>query len=418
MDGSAARPTGMRPVRRRSCLRSAAGSASPRRPCRSSPSRSSGRPPGATSSSAGIVAVAISAVLAVARLLRRQTTQFALSGVLGVAFGAFVASRTGKAEDFFLPGILINAGSATAYLVSILVRRPLLGLIVSTVTGEGRAWYRDPERRLAYTKASWIWVGLFCFRLVDPAPALPVGAGRAARGRPGRDGDPALRARRLALLPAAAEHAPRAPPPNRPDRSLSARAWTSFAVVSVLWGIPYLFISIAVDHGVSPGFLAWSRVLLGALVLLPFVWRAGLLGSLRRHWRWLLVYAIVEISIPFPLIAFGEEHVSSSVAAILIAATPLIVAVLALRVRPQRAGRGAAARRPDRRLRGRRRPGRRRHRRRPRRGDRHDRDPDRGGRLRGRADDAAGEALHPRAAGGDGRRARRRRRSCSRRSRL
>jgi len=110
---------------------------------------------------------------------------------------------------------------------------------------------------------------------------------------------------------------------------LSARAWTSFAIVSVLWGVPYLFISIAVDHGISPGFLAFSRVLLGALVLLPIAWRAGLLGSLRRHRRWILVYAIAEIAIPFPLIAFGEEHVSSSVAAILIAATPLIVAALA-----------------------------------------------------------------------------------------
>ncbi len=110
---------------------------------------------------------------------------------------------------------------------------------------------------------------------------------------------------------------------------MSPRAWTSFAAVSVLWGIPYLFISIAVDHGISPGFLAWSRVLLGALVLLPIVWRAGLLGSLRRHRGWILLYAIVEIAIPFPLIAFGEQHVSSSVAAILIAAVPLIVAVLA-----------------------------------------------------------------------------------------
>lgn len=110
---------------------------------------------------------------------------------------------------------------------------------------------------------------------------------------------------------------------------MSARAWTVFAAVSVLWGIPYLFIAIAVDHGISPGFLAWSRVLLGALVLLPLAWRAGLLGSLRRYRRWVLIYAIVEIAIPFPLIAFGEEHVSSSVAAILIAATPLIVAVLA-----------------------------------------------------------------------------------------
>jgi len=111
---------------------------------------------------------------------------------------------------------------------------------------------------------------------------------------------------------------------------LSARAWTSFAVVSFLWGIPYLFISIAVDDGVSPGFLAWSRVLLGALVLIPLAAHAGLLGSLRGRLRWIALYALVEIAIPFPLIAFGEKHVSSSVAAILIAATPLIVAVLAI----------------------------------------------------------------------------------------
>lgn len=138
----------------------------------------------------GIVAVAISATLAAARLLRRQTTQFALSGVVGVAFGAFVASRTGKAEDFFLPGILINAASATAYLLSILVRRPLLGLIVSTVTGEGRAWYRDPARRSAYTKASWIWVALFCFRLSIQLPLYlsglvgPLAVARVVTGIP------------------------------------------------------------------------------------------------------------------------------------------------------------------------------------------------------------------------------------------
>ena len=138
----------------------------------------------------GIVAVAISAVLAAARLVRRQTTQFALSGVIGVAFGAFVASRTGKAEDFFLPGILINAASATAYLVSIVIRRPLIGLLVSTVTGEGRAWYRDPARRGAYTKASWIWVGLFSFRLSIQLPLYlsglvgPLAVARVVTGIP------------------------------------------------------------------------------------------------------------------------------------------------------------------------------------------------------------------------------------------
>ena len=111
---------------------------------------------------------------------------------------------------------------------------------------------------------------------------------------------------------------------------MSARAWTAFAAVSFLWGIPYLFISVAVDDGVPPGFLAWARVLLGALVLIPLAWRAGLLGSLRGRIGWLTLYAIAEITIPFPLIAFGEQHISSSVAAILIAATPLIVAVLAI----------------------------------------------------------------------------------------
>lgn len=118
----------------------------------------------------GVVAVAISALLAAVRLVRRETLQFAFSGLIGVAFGAFVAARTGKAEDFFLPGILINAGSALAYLISIAVRRPLLGLILSALTGEGRRWYEDPARRRVYSRASWIWVGLFSFRLAIQLP--------------------------------------------------------------------------------------------------------------------------------------------------------------------------------------------------------------------------------------------------------
>ena len=122
------------------------------------------------------VAVAISAVLAILRLLRRETLQYALSGLVGVAFGAFVASRTGNPEDFFLPGILINAGSFVAYLASIAIRRPLLGLFASAFTGEGRRWYEDPERRRAYTRASWIWVALFGFRLSIQLPLYLSGA--------------------------------------------------------------------------------------------------------------------------------------------------------------------------------------------------------------------------------------------------
>ena len=109
---------------------------------------------------------------------------------------------------------------------------------------------------------------------------------------------------------------------------MSPRGWALFAAASVVWGVPYLFIKLAVED-LSPGFVAWSRVALGALVLLPIAWRTGALRGLPL--RWLTAFALVEITIPFPLIAFGEQRVSSSLAAILIAAVPLVVAFLALR---------------------------------------------------------------------------------------
>jgi len=104
-----------------------------------------------------------------------------------------------------------------------------------------------------------------------------------------------------------------------------------FAAMSFLWGIPYLFIKVAVDAGLSPAFVSWSRVLLAAAVLLALAARAGLLSGLRGRWRWLAAYAVLEIAIPFPLIAAGEQHIDSSLAAIIIAAAPLLVAVLAIR---------------------------------------------------------------------------------------
>jgi drug/metabolite transporter (DMT)-like permease len=101
--------------------------------------------------------------------------------------------------------------------------------------------------------------------------------------------------------------------------------------MSALWGIPYLFIKVAVDDGVPPAFVAWSRVVLAAVVLLALAWRAGALGTLRGKGRWLAAYAFLEISIPFPMIAFGEQHVASSLAAIIIASVPLFIALLAIR---------------------------------------------------------------------------------------
>ena len=109
---------------------------------------------------------------------------------------------------------------------------------------------------------------------------------------------------------------------------MSARGWFLFACVAVLWGIPYFFIKVAVEE-LSAGFVAWSRVAMAALILLPIAYRRGALRGLDL--RWLAAFAFVEITIPFPMIAFGEEHLASSLAAILIAAVPLFVAGLALR---------------------------------------------------------------------------------------
>ncbi|MBV8998507.1 MAG: EamA family transporter [Solirubrobacterales bacterium] len=112
---------------------------------------------------------------------------------------------------------------------------------------------------------------------------------------------------------------------------MTRRAWLAFAAASVIWGVPYLFIKIAVNHGVTAPVLAWGRVTLGALVLLALAWRADALGGLRTRWFGLLAFAVAEVAIPFPMLAIGEERVPSSLAAIMVATVPLIGALLAMR---------------------------------------------------------------------------------------
>ena len=115
---------------------------------------------------------------------------------------------------------------------------------------------------------------------------------------------------------------------------MTPRAWLLFAAVSVVWGVPYFFIKVAVSDGVPPAFVAWSRVALGAAVLLPLAWRRGALSGLRGRWRAIAAYTACEVAVPFLLIALGERHISSSLAAILIASMPLMVALLSARLTP------------------------------------------------------------------------------------
>ena len=139
---------------------------------------------------AAIVAVAVAVVFAAARLVRRQTPRHALSGVIGVGFAAFVAARSGKAENFFLPGLLLNAAYAAAFFVSATIRRPIVGYIVGQLDGEGTAWREDPVRLRAFTRASFVWSALFGLRLAVQLPlyiagaVVALGVARTAMGIP------------------------------------------------------------------------------------------------------------------------------------------------------------------------------------------------------------------------------------------
>jgi drug/metabolite transporter (DMT)-like permease len=108
---------------------------------------------------------------------------------------------------------------------------------------------------------------------------------------------------------------------------LSWRAWAAFAALCVIWGIPYFLIKVAVSE-VSPLVVAFARVALGAVILLPVAWRRGALGPARRHPWALLAFALVEFAIPFAAISLGEQWISSSVTGILIATVPLCVVLL------------------------------------------------------------------------------------------
>ncbi len=136
------------------------------------------------------VAVGLALVLALVRLVKRESPRHALSGLIGVGIAAFIAARSGRAENFFLPGLLLNAAYAAAFVVSIAARRPLVGLIVGQLDGSGSGWRVDPSRMRAFMRASWMWAGLFLLRLAVQVPlylggaVFALGVARTAMGLP------------------------------------------------------------------------------------------------------------------------------------------------------------------------------------------------------------------------------------------
>jgi drug/metabolite transporter (DMT)-like permease len=105
------------------------------------------------------------------------------------------------------------------------------------------------------------------------------------------------------------------------------RGWAAFAALGILWGLPYFFIKVAVQE-VSPFALAFCRVVLATVILMPIAWRRGALRSLAKHKAPIVAFGLIEFAIPFSLISLGERWISSSVTGILIAMVPLSIALI------------------------------------------------------------------------------------------
>ncbi|MEJ2859258.1 MULTISPECIES: DUF3159 domain-containing protein [unclassified Saccharothrix] len=113
-----------------------------------------------------LAAVLCGVVIAVVRVVRGDRPRAVVVSVALVVLAAYIALQTGRAEDFFLLQIFLNAASALVWSASIVVRWPLLGVVVGLVTGQKFRWRRDPDLMRAYRYASWPWVGQYVLRVV------------------------------------------------------------------------------------------------------------------------------------------------------------------------------------------------------------------------------------------------------------
>jgi drug/metabolite transporter (DMT)-like permease len=106
---------------------------------------------------------------------------------------------------------------------------------------------------------------------------------------------------------------------------MTRRGWVLFTAMCLLWGMPYLLIKIAVEE-LTPAQLVLLRTGIAALILLPWAAARGQLGPVLRHWRPLLAFTALELTVPWFLLADAEQHLTSSLTGLLIAAVPLVAA--------------------------------------------------------------------------------------------
>jgi Protein of unknown function (DUF3159) len=137
-----------------------------------------------------IAALAVAAVILVWRLARKESAQPAISGFMGVGFCALIAYLVGESKGYFLYGIWMSLFWAVVFLVSVLIRRPLVGYIWSWVNGHDRSWRGVRRAVLVFDVATITWVLVFAARFVvqhhlyDADETGWLGVARIAMGWP------------------------------------------------------------------------------------------------------------------------------------------------------------------------------------------------------------------------------------------
>lgn len=127
-----------------------------------------------------IISIALSVLLLLVRLIQRSTPQFVINSLIGIAIGAFFASRTGEAKDYFLPGILWNGAYAIGMLISIVTRWPVVGFLIGSVTADPIGWHKDPGIVKLCTRLTWLLMLPCVVRVAVQLPVYLFGGGDQA----------------------------------------------------------------------------------------------------------------------------------------------------------------------------------------------------------------------------------------------
>jgi hypothetical protein len=172
-----------------------------------------------------IVSVGLAVGLLVLRIVARQPVQFVVNSLVGIGVAALFASRSGRAEDVFLPGIIYNAVYAVVMTLSVVLRWPVVGLMIGSVTGDVTAWRNDPAIVRLCSKLTWILAAPCAIRVAVQYPLYLagqvgwLGASKIALGWPLQVASLSLMAYLLAR-----GHTPMQVPAARPEAAAAAEA--------------------------------------------------------------------------------------------------------------------------------------------------------------------------------------------------